>query len=224
MDTRRTVLVGLVLFCALGGTAAFAAPMCQSGTLASYLGAGFTCTEDNGILSFKDFAYTPPEGGLSAAQITVSPLDMPGSVGFLFTGSFASINGTSTAYVFSYFIDPPPIIHGEQMDLDPMASVILQLDLCSTPFNPGCGGTPLGTLTADNSNPPSSLKASTQLANTNALGVRNTLTLTGAGTSQGFDNITSITPEPSSILLAASGLLGLLAFRWRAKLRKIRFQ
>ncbi len=65
---------------------------------------------------------------------------MPDQVGFLIWGNFTSIQGLSTTYVFSYFIDPPPIIHGEQMDLDPIASVILQVDLCTTAFNPKCRG------------------------------------------------------------------------------------
>jgi hypothetical protein len=160
--------------------------------------------------------------GLTANQINVTPITTNSKPGFTISGNFTAIQGQSTSYVFSYFIDPPPIIHGEQIDLDPMASVVLQLDLCTTAF-PCAGGNSLGTLIADNSNPPNSLTASTLLANTNALGVRNTLTLTGTGTSQGFDNITFLLPEPSGILLAASGLLGLLTFRWRAKPRKIRF-
>jgi hypothetical protein len=223
MDTRRTVSIGLILLCALGGMAASAATMCQPGTLATYTQPGFTCTDVTGVFTFKDFVYTPPSGGLSSSQITVTPVDVPDQTGFFINGNFTSIGGGNTSYVLSYFIDPPPIIHGEQMTLDPMASVILELDLCSTAFDPSCGGTPLGTLMADNSNPPSSLTASIQFPNTNALGVRNTLTLSGTGTSQGFDNMTLVVPEPSGILLAATGLLGLLAFRARTKLRKIRF-
>ena len=70
--------------------------------------------------------------------------------------------------------------------------------------------------------------ASAPLADLNVLGVQNTFTLDGTNgqaTSGGFDNITgvdSIAPEPAAILLTATGLLGMLAFRARAKLRKIR--
>src|SRR6266851_691112 len=123
MDTRRIVLIGLILLCTLGGTAAFAAPTCPSGvSLAAYLQPNFTCTEDNGILTFKNFVFNGPQTGLNASQINVSPIDQPalGEVGFLFIGNFMVPAGVNATYVFSYFIDPlPPIIHGEQIDLDP---------------------------------------------------------------------------------------------------------
>ncbi len=222
MDTRRTVIIALVLLCALGGTAAFAAP-CGGATLTTYLTPNFTCTQDNGVFSFKNFFFNGPQIGLNASQINVSPIDVPGEVGFLFNGNFTVPAGVNATYVFSYFIDPPPVIHSEQIDLDPIMFVSLQTDLCTMAFTPNCSGSPLGTLNASTT---TSLTASTTLGNLSALGVRNTLTLTGAtngATSQGFDNITSIAPEPSSVLLAASGLLGLLTFRTRAKLRKILF-
>jgi hypothetical protein len=218
MSTRRTVLIALVLSCGLGSTVALAAPMqCPGATLATYLAPAFACSQDGGVLTFKSFVYNGP---LDPAQINVSPLDVPGSVGFFIVGNFAVPAGQNATYVFSYFIDPPPIIHGEQVDLDPMGSVMLVEDLCVTAF-PCAGGNSLGKLTTTTGN----TMASTGLGNLNALGIQNTLTLTGGATganSQGFDNVTFIVPEPSGILLAASGLLGLLAFRSRAKLRRIR--
>jgi PEP-CTERM motif len=218
MGTRRSVFTGLIVLLALGGTPAFAAGQCQGGPLTMFLQGGFTCTQDNGILTFKSFVYNGP---LSSDQIFVSPLDVPSEVGFIFTGNFAVPTGQNATYVLSYFIDPPPIIHGEQLDLDPFGSVMLVEDLCVTAF-PCAGGNSLGNLTTTTGN----TMASTGLANLNALGIQNTLTLTGGAggaNSQGFDNVTFINPEPSTILLAASGLLGLLAFRSRAKLRRIRF-
>jgi len=223
MGTRRIVLIGLILFCALGGTAALAATMaCQPGTMASYLAVGFACTENSGITTFQSFVFNNAQGSLTANDITVSPLDIPGAVGFFISGNFVVGQGQNATYVFSYFIDPPPIIHGEQIDLDPMGSVSLLTDLCITPFPCGVGNS-LGTLSATTPNP----MASTIFPSDKpALGIQNTLTLTGGNigaNSQGFDNVTFIAPEPSGILLAASGLLGLLAFRSRAKFRKIRF-
>jgi len=222
MGTRRIVLTGLIVLMALSGTSAFAAVQCAGGTLTTYLQEGFTCTQDNGILTFKSFVYNGP---LSSDQINVSPLDVQGEVGFLFLGNFNVAPGQNSTFVLSYFIDPPPIIHGDQLDLDPFGSVSLVEDLCVTAF-PCAGGNSLGKLITDNSNPPMSLHASIALANLSALGIQDTLTLnggTGGANSQGFNNIVFIAPEPSGILLAASGLLGLLAFRSRAKHRKIRF-
>jgi hypothetical protein len=225
MGTRRSVFTGLIVLLALSGTSAFGAGQCMGAPLTTYLQGGFTCTEDNGILTLKSFVFNGAPGGLNSDQIFVSPLDVPGEAGFMFMGNFTVQAGQNATYVLSYFIDPPPIIHGEQLDLDPMGSVMLVEDLCVTAF-PCAGGNSLGKLITDNSNPPTSLHASTALAPTNALGIQNTLTLnggTGGANSQGFNNVTFINPEPSTILLAASGLLGLLAFRSRAKLRKIRF-
>ena len=220
----RNLLIGLILLCALGGTVAFSGPMpCSAAPLSTYTGANFTCTGDNGVFTFKNFVFNGPQGGLNSDQIILNPVDVQGEVGFLFSGTFTVPPGQNATYVISYFIDPPPIIHEEQIDLDPIMFVSLQTDLCTMAFTPNCSGSPLGTLNASTT---TSLTASTALGNLNALGVRNTLTLTGStngASSQGFDNITFIAPEPSSILLAASGLLGLLAFRSRAKLRKIRF-
>jgi hypothetical protein len=219
----------LIVLLALSGTSAFAAGVCQGGALTTYLQGGFTCTQDNGILTFKSFVFTGALGGLNSDQIFVSPVDVPGQVGFMFTGAgnlnFSVQPGQNATYVLSYFIDPPPVIHSEQLDLDPFGSVSLVEDLCVTAF-PCAGGNSLGKLTVDNSNPPTSLHASIVLGNLNALGIQNTLTLnggTGGANSHGFNNVTFVNPEPSTILLAASGLLGLLAFRSRAKLRKIRF-
>jgi hypothetical protein len=226
MGTRRSFLTGLVFLWAIGGTAAFAAQVCGNASLSTYLASDFTCTQDNGVLTFKSFVFNGAPNGLTSDQINVGLLDVgPGAVGFVFSGNFVVSAGQNAQYVISYFIDPvPPIIHGEELDLDPMGSVMIVEDLCATAFP--CPGNSLGKLVATTGN----TTASNTIGNTNALGIQNTLTLTGStggANSQGFKNLTFIStvssPEPSSILLAASGLLGLLAFRSRAKLRKIRF-
>jgi len=220
------VLVGLILLCALG-TAALAAPMqCPEDNLTTYLTPGFACTQNGGITTFQSFVFTP-QGSLTADDITLTPLDILGGFGFLLHGNFVVGPGVNESYVLSYFVDPPPIIHGEQIDLDPFGSVSLITDLCITEF-PCAPANSLGKLTATTANTMASIMFPSSQA---TLGVQNTLTLNGGtsgANSQGFDNITLIPadadmPEPSTILLSASGLLGLLAFRSRAKLRKIRF-
>jgi len=162
-------------------------------------------------------------GPQSSDQINVSPLDVPGQVGFFFSGNFAVGPQQNATYVISYFIDPvPPIIHGDQLELDPFGSVSLVEDYCIGHVLLGCPAGSSGQITATTNSP----IATVQFANTNSLDVQNTLTLNGGpsgANSQGFKNTTFITPEPSGILLAASGLLGLLAFRSRAKIRKILF-
>jgi hypothetical protein len=204
----------------IAAASANGATTCPTGPLSPYLVGGFTCQTDGSI--FSDFGYEIPPGGVPASAIQVVPLSGPGFAGFQFNGSFTASQEQTITYLFGYFVDPPPIIHGEQIDLDPFGDVSLQTDLCITLF-PCAPADSLGTLNATTGN----TMASTQFPNTGTLAVQSTLTLTGGNTgatSQGFDNVTFTTPEASSMLLAASGLFALLAFRWRAKLRKIRLQ
>src|SRR5260370_23500531 len=147
MDTRRMVLIGLILLCALGGTSAFASETpCPTGSYALYLVSNFTCS--TGVVTFGSFAYNGP---LNPAAITVTPITTDYAPGFFFGGSFMVPAGQNLTLVTSYFIDPPPIIHGEQLDLDPMGSVMLTEDLCVTAF-PCAGGNALGKLVTSTGN------------------------------------------------------------------------
>jgi hypothetical protein len=204
---------------AIAAASANGATTCPIGPLSQYLVAGFTCQTDNSV--FSDFGAEIPQGGVPASAIQVVPLSGPGLIGFQFNGNFTVSAGQSIDYLFGYFVDPPPIIHGEQIDLDPFGDVSLQTDLCVTLF-PCAPADMLGTLNTTTGN----TMASTQFPSTGTMAVQDTLTLIGGNTgatSQGFDNMTFVTPEASSMLLVVSGLLGLLAFRRRGKLHKIRF-
>ncbi len=100
----------------------------------------------------------------------------------MLNGNFTAGQGQTASYIISYFIDPPPIIHRER--------IALQTDLCVTAF-PCAPANSLGTLTATTVNPTAQ---STFPSDLSALGVRNTLTLTGTAgpaTSGGFTNTTS---------------------------------
>ncbi len=206
----------VLLLCALGSTA-FAATTCPTGSIAQqYSAPGFTCT--TGAFTFKTFVFQESKGGLDPSLITLTPIESATGIGFLYSGNFTAAQGQIFTYMFSYFIDPPPpIIRGQQVDLDPTGAVTLQTALCATAFPCGSGND-LGTILATTASPNPLPKT---LTPTNMLGIQNTFTLdstSGPATSQGFDNITLVTPEPAAIGLTASGLLGLLAF---AKRRKI---
>ena len=222
MGYRRKALVFLLVLCALGGASAVAAPTCLSGTLASpYLTPSFSCML--GQFTAKTFFFSETSGGVSPNLISVSPIIGANQIGFQLTSNFTATGSQSFTYVFSYFIDPPPpIIRGQQIDLDPLGLVTLQTDLCAVAF-PCPVLQQLGTLNVNTGSP----TAMQPLALTNALGVQNTLTLNGGGgaaSSGGFDNITFLAPEPSTILLAACGLLGLFAYRFRSKFRQVLLQ
>jgi hypothetical protein len=213
---KNALLFAIFVFAA---ASANGATTCPTGPYSLYIVAGFTCQTDGSI--FSDFGAEIEPGGVPASAIQVVPLSGPGFAGFQFIASFTASQGQTITYLFGYFVDPPPIIHGEQINLDPFGDVSLQTDLCITAF-PCAPADTLGTLNATTNN----TMASMQFPGTGTLAVQDTLTLTGGNTgatSQGFDNVTFVTPEASSMLLAGSGLLGLLTFRWRAKLRKIRF-
>ena len=227
MDTNRVSIIAkfsLVLGM-LALTPAFAAPVeCPSAPLTPYLSGSFVCTEDQGTFTFFSFSYSAPMGGLNSGQINVTPIDQPGKIGFLLTSQqpngFTDMGAMAT-YQFSYFIDPPPpIIRGEQIDLDPIGNVTLTSVLCSMNTVPCPMANTINTLTATTGTP----TATTALANLSILGVQNTLTVNGTSApaaSGGFDNITLVTPEPAAAFLLGGGLLGLLAFRSRAKVRQV---
>ncbi len=157
-------------------------------------------------------------GALDPNLILVVPINTPSQIGFQFLGNFLPLAGQPSTFVLSYFIDAPPIIHGEQNDLDPINFVTLNTDLCGFAAFPCVGGINLGTITATTGQP---LGKTTLMSDVNALGVKNTLTVSGTATSGGFDNITFLSPEPAAILLMATGLLGMLALRSRKKLRQV---
>lgn len=74
---------------------AAAAPMCVSGTLSTYLAAGFECEIDQAV--FGNFSFQT-QGGLTvphltADEITVSPISGPNQVGLRFSGDFEAQGG-----------------------------------------------------------------------------------------------------------------------------------
>ena len=214
MGDRWRFFIILALLCACGGTAALAAPMpCVAGLASDYMALAMGCTIDGYTL--KNFTFQGPNGGLTAGQIAVNPIVNGNTFDLQVRAPFTGPQQGSFAYMFSYFIDPAPIIH-EEVDLDPMGTVELDIVLCSVNTVPCPGGNTITTLTTTTNN----TMASTNLNNLTMLSVQETLNLTGpTSTSMGFDNFTTTVPEPAAILLTAAGLLGLFGFRPRFKLR-----
>jgi hypothetical protein len=73
-----------------------AAPICGAGTYNTYTAVGFECEIDGALFSNFSYPATPNGGDLAEADITVTPLSGPNSVGFRFTANFSStgtVNG-----------------------------------------------------------------------------------------------------------------------------------
>jgi hypothetical protein len=218
----------------LAGAGALTAAPCVPGTLAGYiaLGAG-GCSIQTNPLPFteflvKDFAFTVTGVAGSPTPVTAAAVAVVPQLGPpLFSLEFSSAGfsvgpGQAITYELSYFIDPPPpIIHEFETEMwteTPVfpGSVTIVTSICiGAPFTPGCAGT-LATLTVFHNGISHDLFDWTAFAGTNALGVRNVITLdaTAGGSADfaGFHNAS--VPEPRGTLLVAA-VLAALALRRR---------
>ena len=219
------------LFALLAG-ALFSAPAfaaaCAPATLLQYE-TQVSCTI--GALTLKQFSFQAinllggglPADAITDAQIQVTPLVVSGSISFNFAGAFHAAAGEDLQYIITYFYDPPPpIIHGEQIDLIGADPVTLQTGLCEGAAFVGavCGAT-LQSLSASTGSPISAILI--YGADVNMLGVRNVAELDSRSALvsmfSSFDNTTFLSPEPAAVLLTGAGLLGLLGFRRRLRVR-----
>lgn len=233
----------ILFLCALTGAfggALDAAPIpCPATSLTTYLQSGFSCTEayapfaPGDVFTFKNFFFQGPPSSpnaLTSNQISVLPLSVPGNsptqstLALDFWGPFNADSGQSLVYQLNYFVDPPPtIIVGAQTAIDPATLVTV---FCATNTFPCL--VPLATLTVTTANPFAQVTFPMAL---NMVGIQNRLTLDGTSgpvMAGGFKNSvlvdTARVPEPATLAFTAFGLLGVLAFRSRAKLRQVLFQ
>lgn len=120
---------------------ATAAPLCQSASLADYIGLNSTggCTFND--LTFFRFAFAPAPvstGGAALASsrdIFLEPILTGSGAGFSITSSFFQLNNPTVAqsvvYGIGYSVDPPPIIVGEELFLDPpFGDVTISQNVC----------------------------------------------------------------------------------------------
>jgi hypothetical protein len=221
-------------------------PDCVAGSLQSYIGSsGCVLGESDGAeVVFSGFAFpTPlnPDGApvLDASQIEVTPVASGLSGSFDFSGDFSAPAGDTVTYDIDYFLllDPPPILGGGSLFLDPTGDVSVTESICADSFfgtdasgDTVCeSNTPSGavdsipqSLNVNNSNPPESLSASIVLdpAAYNFASIETEIVLTGGTSGASSGGVTAgdtvfAAPEPVTSLLCLGGLTAIGIFRRR---------
>jgi hypothetical protein len=181
-----------------------------------------------GVFDANSFTFSASAGApLLASDITVTPsvITLGGvivSIDFNFSGRFSNPNASGLEYAVGYTLDPPsPVILGASVTLDPSGT--LTENICA-------GGAFSGSSCLPGSAFQSVLVATGPLPNASTafpsavttVDYQLKLDLAPGDSANGFDSasVTGLaagtpTPEPSSIFLLASGLLGLRSFRKR---------
>ncbi len=226
----------LLVFMFTLASAAGAAPLCQSDTLDVYLAQGYAC--QIGELTFSNFGYTPTgnpsDNALPASSVAVDVISRPGNMGFRFNGGWAvdgsglmldslitfEVTGPVIRSLHLIFNGSAPSLTDPGTELTGSAHVTEQYCLGGS-LTDGCQGGTIGQLHVTTS-------AGGTFARSAYFAPVTTLTLskdinTSSG-SDGWANISDVTntfdydvPEPISLLLAATGLIGLGFLRRRRK-------
>lgn len=211
---------------AFAGSVGGAAP-CQAGSIGSYLSSGFVCNV--GSVDVFNFTLEMDTGnGFEAAspyalaQLHILPsVNSSDGSSTLFVGGFPLFQvdaSTSLGWRLGFTVDPPPIITGETLEIDPPYGEILghQLYCMDGTFANGC---PASGLVQFSIGSPAVLTFAPALATLDTL---TTFYLNpNQTTASGMDALvfnfqtTAATPEPSAWLLAAGGLAFLARYRRR---------
>jgi hypothetical protein len=178
-------------------------------------------------------------GLLDPTEITLTPVASGLSGSFDFSGNFSVPAGDTVTYDIDYILllDPPPILGGGSLFLDPTGDVSVTQSICADSYfdtiSPGdtvCQyNTPNGpvdsapqSLTVDDSNPPYSLSASIVLnpGAYNFANIDTQIVLTGGTTGASSGGVTATdtvyaAPEPMTALLCLGGLTVIGCFRRR---------
>ncbi len=137
-------LLGILGLLACGAPRALAQqPSCPTNTLDVYINSftapGNGCLQgaQNNVENYGFTFETRSNSGQSdvSTNITVNPDNPSATLAFSGFESFAAGSGLDIEYFIGYNIDPPPILTGDSISLDPFNDAILNLYVCPGSVN-----------------------------------------------------------------------------------------
>lgn len=205
MTRKLLFLVGLVI----GISSLGIAGACGVGTLAGYTAGGFSCTE--GAFTFSNFSYVgSSQGGataITAAGVTVNPMAIGSETGLEFVAAWTVSGNENLDSLIKYTVTGPItdlVLQIGGFGFTDGADVAVAETTMAPPLSLLVFANSTGTVASD----------SATFAGVSSLSVTKDISVSGHGGTAHLSDVINFAsvPEPASMLLLGSGLLGLAGF------------